>query len=261
MKICKLFLLLALCAFCSCKKTTFINSAKGSLSYEIQGGQIVDTISSDGEWQVESCPEWLKVEKQDSILRCVAEENKSGAIREGKITLVGGEVKSEIAVTQASICTRLNAANTSLAFEKEGGTQTVDIDTDGGKINVEVQGNMEANYDKGKLTVTAPANDAGTSSGKITLSCDEQKAEIAVTLKGSICPTCNGTGKVRCNKCGGRGSYDEQFDMPPFGVTYGCPKCGGIGEESWAGAGAAGRSAFRKGSGKMPCPTCGGKGS
>jgi len=58
---------------------------------------------------------------------------------------------------------------------------------------------------------------------------------------------------------GGYGVYDEALE-PPFGVTRGCTKCGGSGGLLWTGAGAADRSTLRQGSGKMPCPTCGGSG-
>ena len=245
-----LLLLLALCAFCSCKKTTFINPSAETLSYPIQGGEETVTISSDGDWEVTLCPDWVKVEKQDSVLKCVVEENQSGKIREGKILLKGGDIRKSISVSQAYICTRLNAGNTNLSFEKEGGTQTVDIDTDGGDIKVDVTGNMEAKYDSGKLTVTAPANNGGTTSGKIILTCDSQRAEINVALLGAICPKCGGTGTVPCTRCGGRGYYSDDA-----GADYGCTRCGG------SGMCYGEMDDVRNGSGRMTCPVCGGRGS
>ena len=245
-----LLLLTVLCFFCACKKTTFIKPSTDTLSYPIQGGEETVTISSDGDWKVTICPDWVKVEKQDSVLKCVVEENKSGKLRKGKILLKGDNVRKSISVSQAYICTRLNAANTNLSFEKEGGTQTIDIDTDGGDIKVDVTGNMEAQYGNGKLTVKAPANNGGTTSGKITLTCDEQKAEINVTLLGAICPKCGGTGTVPCTRCGGRGYYSDSN-----GAEYGCTRCGG------SGMCYGEMDDVRNGSGRMTCPVCGGRGS
>ena len=111
---------------------------------------------------------------------------------------------------------------------------------------------MEAQYRNGKLTVKAPANNGGTTSGIITLTCDEQKAVINVTLKGSFCQTCGGKGTVKCTKCGGRGYW---IDNNADGAYMGCTRCGGSGME-WSEI-----NDLIEGSGRMTCPTCGGRGS
>ena len=245
-----IFTLATLCLFFSCKKTTFINPSAENLSYPIQGGEKLDTIHADGDWEVKTCPDWLHIEKQDSVLKCVADENKSGAKRDGEITLEGDEVTRKITVTQAFICTRLIPDTTSMSFEKEGGKKSINIDTDGYDIHVEVNGNMTAKYDNGKLMVEVPANEGASSSGKIILTSDSQKAEIKVSLKGAICPRCGGSGKVKCTKCGGQGyEWLENDDM-----TYGCTRCGG------SGSGFLGypspQDNLRKGTGMMTCPVC-----
>ena len=258
MKKFNLLVILMLCVFCSCNKTTIIKPSKTSLTYPIQGGEMLDTIHADGEWEVVSSPDWMKIEKQDSVLKCVVEENKSGKKRDGKITLKGGDIEQTIAVSQAYICTRLNAKETNLTFEKEGGTQTVDIDTDGSEIKVDVSGNLTAKYKDGKLVVDAPANNATTSSGKIVLSCDTVTTQIDVILKGAICPKCGGKGKLTCTKCGGTG-YDFKEDDDS---AYGCTKCGGSGNGYPPGyCDACPPGNLKKGSGQMPCPVCNGKGS
>ena len=244
----------------SCKKTTFINPSEQELQFPKTGGEEQITVSSDGSWNIENCPEWLKVEAKDSTLMLKIGLNDSGAPREGTLELVGGEAKASITVKQADVCTRLIPSTEKVTFPKEGGTETINIDTDGGDVKAEATKGVSADYSNGQLTLTAPANEGGTIKGTVNLTCDEQAATINFTVEGSLCPTCKGTGKVRCSKCGGRGSYDEEFPMPPFGYTYGCTKCGGAGGVAWAGQGAADRSSLRKGSGKMPCPTCGGSG-
>ena len=244
----------------SCKKASFINPSEQEVQFPKAGGEKQIIVNSDGIWGIENGPEWLKFETKDSILMLKIGLNESGAPREGILELVGGEAKASITVKQADVCTRLIASTEKVAIPKEGGTETIDIDTDGSEVKVDATEGVTAEYNNGKLTLTASANEGGTIKGTVKLACDQQAATIKFTVEGSICSTCKGTGKVKCSKCGGRGSYDEHFDSPPFGFTHGCTKCGGAGEVAWAGAGAADRSTLRKGSGKMPCPTCGGSG-
>ena len=247
------YFLLSLCVFCSCKKTTFINPSSETLVYPILGGQKTDTIHSDGDWEVKTCPDWLHVEKQDSVLKCVADENNSGAKRDGVIVLEGGNVKQTIAVSQVYICTRLNPETKSLTFEKDGGLKVIKIDTDGYDIKVDVSGNMTTKYEDRMLVVDAPANKGANSTGKITLTCDSQKVEIDVTLKGAFCPRCRGKGVVQCTSCGGSGyNWKENDDM-----SYGCKRCGGSGSGYPPGY-CAECPAYdlKKGTGMMPCPEC-----
>lgn len=103
--------------------------------------------------------------------------------------------------------------------------------------------------------VTAPANQGGTIDGSLAISCDTVNTIVKVTIEGSICPRCNGTGKVKCTKCGGKGWYDR-FMMTSSGAIYGCTNCGGYGEEAMVDD-----PPIHKGSGRMTCPDCGGKGS
>ena len=177
---------------------------------------------------------------------------------EGKIVeLVGGEAKASITVKQADVCTRLITSTEKVTFPKEGGTETVDIDTDGSDVKVEAKEGVTAEYSNGKLTLTAPANEGGTINGTVNLTCDEQAATINFTIEGSICPTCKGTGKVKCTKCGGKGYIETAAPHPAFPdemnyYMFGCDKCGGrldIRDPN-----------YKEGSGKMPCPTCGGSG-
>ena len=253
-----LLLCVVLGVFCSCHKTTYIKPSKDKLAFPIQGGEILDTIHADGDWEVTISPNWVQIEIQDSILKCVVTENNVGKKRDGKIILRGGDVRQPITISQAYICTHITPENTSLTFEKEGGIQTVDIDTDGSDIKVDVNGNMTAKYDNGKLVVEAPANNAASSFGIIMLACDSQVAEINVTLKGSICPKCGGKGRVKCTKCLGEGYLWKENDD----TTYGCTKCGGGGNGYPPGyCDECPQYDLRKGSGMMVCPVCNGQGN
>ena len=243
--------LVALLVLTACGGATSINPEKSAVDFTIEGGEETVNISADGSWDVAECPEWIKTDVQDSVLVIKIERNQTGAMRSGDIVLKGkNEVNATIKVTQVSKCTHITPASDKVEFEKEGGTQTVNIDTDGA-IKVEVPDGFTASFANGVLTITATANEEGAKRGEIKLTADNQSATIYASQKGNICPTCGGSGKVKCSKCGGSGYLNDEF----YESIFGCSKCGGRGKsDRWADYD------YRKGSGKMDCPTCGGTG-
>ena len=249
---------MALLVLTACGGATVINTDKNAVDFTIEGGENTVSVSADGSWKVAECPEWVTTDIQDSTLVIKTARNVSGAVRDGNIVLTGkDDVQAVIKVTQASKCTHITPETDKVEFEKEGGTQTVKIDTDGSP-KVEAPEGFTAAYAGGVLTINAPANEAGGKNGEIKLTGDDQSATIAVSQKGNICPRCNGSGKVKCTKCGGRGEIFSEAYMSIFG----CSRCGGGGslgkpesyEEDWYNNG------YHKGSGKMKCPQCGGSG-
>ena len=259
---------MALLVLTACGGATVINPDKNAVDFTIEGGENTVSVSADGSWKVAECPEWVTTDIQDSTLVIKTARNETGAVREGNIVLTGKEnVQAVVKVTQASRCTHITPANDKVEFEKEGGTQTVNIDTDGSP-QVEAPEGFTATYAGGVLTINAPANEAGGKNGEIKLTGDGQSATIAVTQKGNICPKCNGTGKVKCSKCGGKGYYYSDYTRS----DYGCKNCGGRGERTqlrgsgwWSGTfedsgPSYENNGFHKGSGKMKCPQCGGSG-
>lgn len=257
-------LVLALLLFCACNHATFITPSKTQFDFTIEGGEENVSVSSDGSCEVTECPKWVTAEVQDSTLVINVSRNDTGSQREGNIVLTSGDVTATIGVKQASKCTHITPESDAIEIEKDGGSKTVNIDTDGA-LQVTAPEGFTAEYAGGVLTVSADANEGGTRGGEITLTADEQTATINVTQAGNICPTCNGTGKEKCSKCGGKGFLSEHRHHD--GIDYGCASCGGGGNRMWndgwvdmSFVPTKENHGFRKGSGKMNCPTCGGKG-
>ena len=260
--------IMALLVLTACSGATVINTDKEAVDFTIEGGENTVSVSADGRWNVETCPEWATTEIQDSTLVIKTARNETGAVREGYIVLKGKDnVQTVIKVTQAAKCTHITPETDMVEFEKEGGTQTVKIDTDGSP-KVEAPEGFTAAYAGGVLTINAPANEAGGKNGEIKLTGDDQSATIAVTQKGNVCPKCNGTGKIKCSKCGGKGYTSRKLvgDEPGWDIRYyGCKQCGGYGFKT--GQGLISSSGYlydgeyiRKGSGHQTCPACGGSG-
>ena len=248
----------ALFVLTACNGATFITPDKDAVSFAIDGGEESVNISADGSWSVADCPDWAKTNVQGNVLVIRTERNETGSVREGDIVLSGkGDVKATIKVTQASKCTHITPASDKVEFEKEGGTQTVNIDTDG-LPHVEASDGFSATYAGGVLSITASANEAGAKRGEIKLTCEDKSVTIYASQKGNICPTCGGSGKIKCSKCGGHGFTSDWHDdgLVEWGGQYGCKKCGGGGAMTSDGD----DGSFRKGSGSVTCPTCGGSG-
>ncbi|MBR5086008.1 MAG: hypothetical protein IKX31_03265 [Muribaculaceae bacterium] len=243
----------ALLMLTACNGATFITPDKDAVSFAIDGDEESVNISADGSWSISECPEWVTTEVQDSVLTIKTAKNETGAVREGDIILSGKEgVNVKIKVTQAAKCTHITPASDKVEFEKEGGTQTVNIDTDG-LPQVEAPEGFTATYAAGVLTINTPANEEGVKNGEIKLTCEDQSATIAVSQKGNVCPKCNGTGKIKCPKCHGRG-YTSYGGAD---AAWGCKSCGGRGYE---GEGMDLDDCLVRGSGRIRCPQCGGSG-
>ena len=254
----------ALLVLTACGGATFITPDKESVNFTIEGGEDMVNIDADGSWDIAECPDWVTADAQNNILVIKTSKNESGAIRKGDIVLQGKEgVSATIKVTQVTKCTHITPDSDNVEFEKEGGTKTVNIDTDG-MLQVEAPEGFTATFDNGVLTINAPANEEGAKNGEIKLTGDGQSATITLNQKGNICPKCNGTGKVRCSRCGGSGYTIDG----PHSVA-GCRSCGGRGYQGndpeyddysgdiishyWS-------DNYRQGSGKVNCPQCGGRG-
>ena len=254
----------ALLVLTACNSATFINPDKTAVDFTIDGGEESVTVSADGSWGVDVCPDWVKTDINDGVLVIKVSRNETSAVRSGEIILKGkGDVVASIKVTQYAKCTHITPASDKVEFGKEGGTQTINIDTDG-VLQVQAPDGFSASYAGGVLTVTAPANEEGAKRGEIKLSGDNQSVSIFASQEGNVCPKCGGSGTIACSKCGGKGythkvvygEYGERYDE-----YYGCKKCGGYGAEYSDGLlDANTENGYGKGSGKMTCPDCGGSG-
>ena len=242
----------------ACNGANNISVDKNSISFPIGGGEENVSVTADGSWSVKDCPDWVTTETQEGMILIRTARNETGAPREGDIVLAGkDDVTATIHVKQATKCTHITPASDKVEFEKEGGTQTIAIDTDGSP-QIEAPEGFTATYDNGTLSVTAPANEAGSKRGEIKLTCEDQSATIYATQKGNVCQRCGGSGKITCPKCNGKGLVHvyvapEMRDI--VGSEQPCEKCGG----NWDGTTDAG-SVWRKGSGRIKCPDCGGTG-
>lgn len=210
---------------------------------------------SDGNCEVAYAPAWVEATVTDSVVTIKAQPNTGADNRADSLVVACGASKICLPVVQGHKATKLEIPNgTKLSFSKEGGEETVEVDTDG-SVTVEAFEGVSANFANGKLAVKANPNSGDNAiNGSIKLMAGDFTKEIPVTVNGNICPTCKGTGKIKCRKCGGKGSISFFAPGAMQGLYAGCPACGGSG----SGGGVSGM--WKAGSGKQTCPDCKGKG-
>ncbi len=259
--------LMAVCLvvmLCSCSKASEITVDQDYVMFAINGGEKTIEVTADGSYDIEDCPDWVRISDAKSTLTFIVDENTTGALRECVIRLVGKNVEVPITIKQADKCTFINVSETVVTIPKDGGEVTLDVDTDGGKLAMNCPEGINAVLKGNKLTVSAPANLGGAIKGNLTISCENVSTTVQVTVEGSLCSTCNGTGMATCPSCGGKG-FNTKVIYGEFGERYeeyyGCTKCGGFGVQYSDGLidGLTERG-FRKGSGRISCPSCGGTG-
>ena len=254
-------LLLVMCIgtlLSSCKKAKNISVNESQVTFSVAGGEKEVVVTADGGVDIQDCPEWLKANMSDSILTFTVERNTTGASRECTVRLVGDNTEVPVTVTQSEKCTHIDVTPAVVALPKEGGEVTLQVDTDGDKIAMQITDGVDAEYHpkNGQLIVRATPNAGGTIRGQLTLSCDDVTTRIPVTVTGSICPTCGGKGTIQCSRCRGNGSYWWDSYGNYVDGESGCERCGGYGVISSDGT----PYGFRRGSGRVTCPTCGGSG-
>ncbi|MGM9868799.1 MAG: hypothetical protein ACI30R_04130 [Sodaliphilus sp.] len=176
--------------------------------------------------------------------------NDSGKIRKDVVVVRCGASNISINIEQGIKATHLELPNgNKIKLGKEGGTQELVVVTDG-SVKVEAFEGVDAKYDNGKLIVSTPKNDGNRIKGVIKISAGKFSKEVNVTVDGKVCPTCKGTGTIRCKTCGGNGYIPCEYSG-----WNGCPSCGGRGY-----CYRVPDTDYREGRGKVTCPTCKGKG-
>lgn len=207
---------------------------------------------SDGNCEIEFAPAWVEATVRDSVVTLKAAANTTGKTRQDVVVVKCGKSQLSVPVSQYVKATKLELPNgKEVKIAREGGSQDLAVVCDG-LVTVEAFDPVTATWENGVLKVSAPKNDGHRIKGDVKLTAGELSEVVSVTVDGEVCPTCNGTGKVRCKACGGQG-YNFRFDPAPG--LYGCHACGGRGY-----AYRVADASYREGSGKVTCPTCKGKG-
>lgn len=228
-----------------------LRSSVSSITIDENGVEdSVAIIGANGECRVLTCPSWMNVTLNDTVVKYKVEANSDSVAKEGCLLVQSGDSRVMIPVEQGVKPTFLMVSKKQVKMNRDGDTVNIAVATDGAKVNVESFPEVTAILDGECLTLTSKKNEGKLLSGKVTIVAGEHKQEVAVTIDGDVCPTCKGTGTVKCSKCKGEGGYFSVEDM----WYYGCRSCGGKGR-----AYRVEEPGFRQGSGKVPCPTCKGK--
>ena len=237
----------------SCGSKEFnLSSATKNLSFAEEGAtENVVINGSDGNCEVEYCPEWVEAAVADSVVSLKVKPNTLGEKREDVLVVKCGKSNISIPISQYSKATKLELPNgNKLKFSKEGGDQNLVVVSDG-LVKVESFEPVIAEMVNGILKVSTPQNEGKLKKGIIKLTAGDILKEVEVIIDGKVCTLCKGSGWITCKSCGGIGLH-------PDGVRsgYGCKACGGKGYGNIS----YNEPGFKVGKGKVKCTTCKGSG-
>jgi hypothetical protein len=186
-------------------------------------------------WHVNHAPDWVSVkDEEEKCFYLKVEPNRSGQTREGTITVQSGKLVTQLNIQQLGVATVISVSSDNIVFDREGGTQTVLVISDGFDWHLKVPDWLTVSEDSiVKLKIECPENKGNYRNGSIIVYEDNVSYTIRVQQAGK-CYSCNGEGCFTCRSCLGSGQIG-------FGVyTSPCYTCGSTG--------------------KVMCSTCGGNG-
>lgn len=135
-------------------------------------------------WKVNHCPEWVNVYKEGKTkLKIMASDNDTGSQREGTITVQSGSQISRANVIQSAFATYIKPSVEELKFPKEGGTKTVEIESDGIGYTFEPIREAKIKVDELRnLTVTVGPLDGITAAWGTNIVLREDNVECTISI-------------------------------------------------------------------------------
>ena len=196
-------------------------------------------------------PEWVTVSIQDSLLCYEIQRNEMDEVLRDCILIEKGSSQICLPVIQGVENPYLSLSASEVVFDTCGGSQTIGVCTNSGKIVVDAFEDVNVDYTEGQLTLSVAPNKGGQKKGVVTVYAGEKASLVKVHIKGKFCSTCNGEGYITCPDCHGEG----MVFVSRRAEYKGCKTCGGKGYQ-----GRAYSPSFKQGTGKIICPDCNGNG-
>ena len=207
--------------------TTYIRFEPTSLTLPKGAGSLYQNwnigVDFDGyDFDITYCSDWIEAEKEDNHLVISADDNTSGATRNGSITIRSGEISNTLQVRQNGTASRVSVDHTLIKDDKYGGrTYTIKVETDGTRYEVNYPSWLEVTCKSGYFTAKFPENKGISRSGTIRVKEDNVSKSISVE-QGGKCSNCSGSGVLSCYTCNGQGGW------PTFGGGWAtCYACNG----------------------------------
>lgn len=100
------FFILLLTVFVSCSKDeeTLFTLSSNEVSFDVSGGELFVSVTTDGNWSCNYDEDWLLVRKQQNKIRIIVDENPNSESRTAIIkVLCNGSIRSSIKVNQEGV--------------------------------------------------------------------------------------------------------------------------------------------------------------
>ena len=178
--------------------------------------------------------EWLNVMDIDNCLTISADDNTTGANRDGSITVKSGDVSRTLSVTQLGKTTKLeiDPKLSRISDDHYGGASfSFHVNSDGTGWKVDYPSDLRFETISDGFKVTFPKNDKEYRSGTLKIYEDNITKTITV-VQGGLCSSCHGKGYTNCATCGGNGGWNTGYGWSNCFVCKGartikCSTCKG----------------------------------
>jgi hypothetical protein len=120
--------------FTSCREKIELSLDKNSVEFAAEGGEVLVNLTSNGDWTIDECPEWISLNAQtgsgDFALKLSATENFSDLERSGVVKIATDDADAQIAVTQGFFEEDYISVNPAILYiESNGDTVSVYVST------------------------------------------------------------------------------------------------------------------------------------
>lgn len=204
---------------------TYLRTEPEVLTAAKGGGTGKVDIDYDGYvWTINHQPDWVSIDEYENYFEIAVEPNKTGQNREGTITIQSGKLLTQVVVRQFAYATVLNVSESKLHFGKDGGSETVSLETDGCEWKAQFPQWIDVEEtEQGDLRISCSENEGEYRTGSVVI----QEDQIVTTIflsQGGECNVCHGDGEISCSSCWGTGSSGFGF------YSMSCFACGGTGK-------------------------------
>lgn len=203
---------------------TYLRAEPNQIGSVKAGGECKIEIDYDGYiWFINHKPDWVDIDENENDFTIKVASNRTGAAREGSITIQSGKQLAQVIIKQMGYATQMRASENSLKFSSSGGDETIRISTDGCGWEALFPDWISVDNNEDDAIISCKRNTGEYRTGSITFKEDNVSAIVFIT-QGGVCNNCHGEGEVSCSYCWGQGGSG-------FGIYYSqCMWCGGSGK-------------------------------
>ncbi len=218
-----------------CNKATFLRPEHQWVEFSKKGGEKHIFIDCDGNWSIDKCPNWINATRDGDSLIVTCDESVIKSQITDTLFIKAGHLHQGITLVQNGVATFLRLVPESVRMQKEGGTQTIQVLTDGDNLKIQYDENLKVSLLDNCITINSDCNNSTwVKKNVVYVKSDYLQATLEVIQDGkesvAPTPTHKNTNIDPCEECGGAGKLLEEISLETGEKIYRkCDVCNGTG--------------------------------